>query len=190
MNKISTYVMMGLALFYFSSCHQHKESNVIITEKPKPKTPVRTQSMNSYSQSRKVNWVGEMYTIESKRQVDKSLPEVNVDENTRYYDNCVSVKILRKDGSVFFQKDFHKTDFDKCIDEDTNEHGTLLGVVFAGVKGNALVFAASVGSPDATSDEYIPLVVKISHDGSLSITRDSQMDTSNTSDAPEDEEGE
>jgi hypothetical protein len=89
----------------------------------------------------------------------------------------------------FFRKTSTRPILSNCIDEDTNEHGTLLGVVFAGVKGNALVFAASVGSPDATSDEYVPVVVKISHDGSLSITRDSQMDTSNTSDAPEDEEG-
>lgn len=189
MNKISTYIMMGLVLFSLSSCHRQKESNVIITEKPKPKVPVQTQSMSSYSQMRKVNWSGEMYTIESKRQVDKSLPEVNVDENIRYFDNSVSIKIIRRDGSVFFQKKFCKSDFLKYIDEDTGQHGTLLGVVFVEAQGNDLVFAASVGSPDATSDEYVPLVVKISHKGSLAITRDSQMDTNNNTDAAGDEEG-
>ena len=53
--------------------------------------------------------------------------------------------------------------------------------------GNTLIFAASVGNPDKTSDEYVPLILKIDNFGNVSASKDSRMDTE--SDSPE-EEGE
>ena len=47
--------------------------------------------------------------------------------------------------------------------------GALLGIVYVKAEGDYLYFAASVGSPDVTSDEYVPLVLKISRMGSISI---------------------
>jgi hypothetical protein len=38
--------------------------------------------------------------------------------------------------------------------------------------------AASVGSPEKASDEFVPLVVKISRMGNVSIYKDTQLDTS------------
>lgn len=49
--------------------------------------------------------------------------------------------------------------------------GALLGIVYVKAEGDYLYFAASVGSPDVTSDEYVPLVLKISRMGSISISR-------------------
>ena len=40
-----------------------------------------------------------------------------------------------------------------------------------------MYFAASVGSPDKSSDEYVPLVVKISRFGDVSIKKDATLDT-------------
>ena len=45
------------------------------------------------------------------------------------------------------------------------------------VVGKRLIFAASVGSPDKMSDEYMPLLLKISNLGSVEISKDNQLDT-------------
>jgi hypothetical protein len=45
------------------------------------------------------------------------------------------------------------------------------------VHGDWIVFAASVGHPQ--SDEYIPLIIRLSRMGQLVIKRDVQMDTHN-----------
>lgn len=44
-------------------------------------------------------------------------------------------------------------------------------------EGNNLCFAASVGSPDITSDEYVPMVLKISNLGAVNISKDQILDT-------------
>ena len=51
------------------------------------------------------------------------------------------------------------------------------GIVFFKANSDNLVFAASVGNPDASSDEYVPLVLKISPNGTLSVSKDTQLDT-------------
>ena len=56
-----------------------------------------------------------------------------------------------------------------------------------------MYFAASVGSPDKSSDEYVPLVVKISRFGDVSIKKDATLDTQsemgNSNTTAEEEEG-
>lgn len=73
----------------------------------------------------------------------------------------------------------------------TNIHrtwGALLGIVYVKAEGDYLYFAASVGSPDVTSDEYVPLVLKISRMGSISISKDEKLDTNASAEDEEDEE--
>ena len=43
-------------------------------------------------------------------------------------------------------------------------------------EGTDLVFAASVGNPDKSSDEYVPLVLKISKLGTVTITQDEDLE--------------
>ena len=86
------------------------------------------------------------------------------------------MKILRKDGTVFFNRTFSKADFINQIDASYKD-GALLGVVYDKCDGNNLYFAASVGSPDKSSDEYVPLKMTLSRTGGVSIARDTQLDT-------------
>jgi hypothetical protein len=51
-----------------------------------------------------------------------------------------------------------------------------------------MYFAASIGSPDRLSDEYVPLVVKISRAGHASILKDTQLDTGSEQQKSDDEE--
>ena len=62
----------------------------------------------------------------------------------------------------------------------------LLGIVLDRAEGDNLIFAASVGSPDALSDEYIPILLTVSRMGDVSIKRDTTMDTSASAEDEED----
>ena len=190
MKKIFCYFMIGLAVVNISSCHEKKEKNIIITHKPVVKAPARTQKMSNYAQSRKVQWLGQEYTVQYERQADTKLGIVRVDDHTKYYDNRVTVRVLRSDGTEFFHRSFVKSDFSPYIDDDMATRSALLGVIFVEAKGDVLRFAASVGSPDANSDEYVPLIVQVSRMGNVSINKDTQMDTNNMTEAPSDDEDE
>lgn len=162
------------------SCGEKKKGpDVIIAKKAENKASKAIQSMSEYTDSRQTEWVGSIYTVEVKRQKDTSLPVVTLDDKTRYYDNTIAVKVIRKDGSVFFSKNFTKEDFASYLDPHTRERGALLGVVFVRAEGDYLLFAGSVGSPDMASDEYVPLVVKLFRMGNISIAQDTILDTEN-----------
>lgn len=183
-------VTMSVAIC-LASCGGKKEKTDIIARKPIVVRAKETRAMGDHRESRKVQWIGASYTVDTEFKADKSLPLIS-DGEQKYYDNRATVKILRKDGSVFFNRTFSKADFINQIDASYKD-GALLGVVYDKCDGDNMYFAASVGSPDKSSDEYVPLVVKISRFGDVSIKKDatldtqSEMGTSNTT--AEEEEG-
>ena len=183
-------VTMSVAIC-LASCGGKKEKTDIIARKPIVVRAKETRAMGDHRESRKVQWIGASYTVDTEFKADKSLPLIS-DGEQKYYDNRATVKILRKDGSVFFNRTFSKADFINQIDASYKD-GALLGVVYDKCDGDNMYFAASVGSPDKSSDEYVPLVVKISRFGDVSIKKDatldtqSEMGTSNTT--TEEEEG-
>jgi hypothetical protein len=83
--------------------------------------------------------------------------------------------VSRQDGSVFYSKQFTKAFFLQYIPENYRKSGILEGIVFDKANGDWLEFAASVGIPQ--TDEYIPLIVKLSRMGELVVSQDTQMDT-------------
>ena len=92
----------------------------------------------------------------------------------KYVDNVFRLTVSRKDGSVFFSRVFTKKALTQYLDDDFTKTGVFEGLVFDRAEGDCLFFGASVGHPQ--SDEYIPLVFKLSRMGDLSIKRDTQMD--------------
>ena len=48
-----------------------------------------------------------------------------------------------------------------------------------------LYFAASVGSPDKMSDNYVPLVMTVTRLGAVKIKQDTKLDTTSDEDAEE-----
>ena len=183
-------VTMSVAIC-LASCGGKKEKTDIIARKPIVVRAKETRTMGDHRESRKVQWIGASYTVDTEFKADKSLPLIS-DGEQKYYDNRATVKILRKDGTVFFNRTFSKADFINQIDASYKD-GALLGVVYDKCDGDNMYFAASVGSPDKSSDEYVPFVVKISRFGDVSIKKDatldtqSEMGTSNTT--AEEEEG-
>ena len=170
--SILLLAVMGLTLV---ACSGKKKSNDIITErieKVEPKAPVK---MQEYTDERDVEWIGKQYHVAIHRQPGDSLPMVKDEYGQKYVDNMFTMAVLRQDGSVFFSRSLTKRSLAQFLDDDYRKTGVFEGLVFDRVDGDYLVFAASVGHPQ--SDEYIPLVLRLSRMGVLSIKRDTQMDT-------------
>lgn len=175
-------IVIALCAFTFSACNNHKTDTTIIEVKDSVKKPAAPQKMQEYRSMRSVNWHGETYTYNIHRSVDESLPVVKDENGTKFYDNKIDMTVTHN-GQSFFSKTFTKSTFSSYLDAGYKEKGILEGLVFDKVNGNCLQFAASVSLPQ--TDEYIPLVVKLSPDGSISIARDTQMDSGNDVDSVE-----
>lgn len=159
------------------ACSDKKQSTNIIAPKPQPVKKKATQTMSEYRQAIPVEWLGTTYDVNVERHADHSLPLADDGAGNKYYDNKIKLSIVRRDKSVFFSRTFTKSDFDGYVDEIYRKNSALLGVIFDKAEGNHLVFAVSVGSPDKMSDEYVPLVMKISNLGAVSVSKDTKMDT-------------
>ncbi len=166
-----------LATIAIVSCKEKKTSEHIITTKPVEEVKKPTQEIGNYDMTTPVDWVGSTYQVVVERKADHSLPLADDGQGNKYFDNRISLKILRKDGSVFFSRVFTKNDFSRYVDALYQKNSALLGIVLDRAETDHLIFAASVGSPDKMSDEYVPLVMKISRFGDVSISKDTQMDT-------------
>lgn len=164
------------AMTMFAACSEKPKSNDIIAKKPVKTAPKPTQNMGDYKQERTIEWLGGHYTINVERKADKSLPLAVDESGNKYYDNRITLTIMRSDGTEFFKRTFSKADFAEYAGDDYN-NGALLGIVTDHTDGDNLIFAASVGSPDKMSDNYVPLILKISRLGSISISRDTKLDT-------------
>ena len=179
MKKVLYIFAFSLALTGMFSCKDKPQKDIIITKMP-PKTEVSKDpiQVGDYSQSRQVEWVGSTYTVEVNRRADSTLTIVKDENGQKYYDNSITVKIIRKDGSEFFNRTFTKKDFDDYVDALYKKNSVLLGIVLDRADADNIYMAASVGSPEKASDEFVPLVVKISRMGNVSISKDTQLDTS------------
>ncbi len=188
MKKRKLVLFLGVAILTLTACSSKKDERTIITKKVVAKPEVKIRKMEPSAQTRDIAWVGSTYKVVVNRKPSNSL--IKIDDRIKYYDNTITVRVLRKDGSEFFNKTFTKSDFSSYIDDNTKDHGCLLGVVFVKAEGDNLLFAASVGSPDLTSDEYIPLVVKVTRLGAVSISKDNMLDTAESSDVAAEEDDE
>lgn len=170
---------MFSALMLTACTEKKTESKDIIVEKPKAEVVAAPTAVDQdYVQSRKISWLGKEYTVEVDRHRDNSLPTVEDENGHRYNDNIVVVKVLREDGSEAFSHTFKKSDFSQAYQGyKYAEKGALLGVVLDKVEGEHLVFAASVGSPESSSDMYVPLTLVIDRMGNWSVRKATSMDT-------------
>ncbi len=188
MKQQVTIVLLVVAALVLVSCGNKKKSNDIITErleKVEPKAPVK---MQEYTDERDIEWIGKQYHVAIHRQPGDSLAMVKDETGQKYVDNVFAMSISRQDGSVFFSRTFTKSTLAKYLDDDYRKTGVFEGLVFDRTDDDWLVFAASVGHPQ--SDEYIPLIIRLSRMGELVIKRDTQMDTpAPTEDKDDDEDG-
>ncbi len=177
MKKILAIILCGVLLTTITACGGKKKSDDIIAPKivkAEPKAPIR---MPEYTDTKEIGWIGKTYIVNINRRPADSLEMVNDENGQKFVDNIFILAVKRQDGSVFFTHEFNKGNLSSYLDDDYRKTGVLEGLVFDKVDGDWLVFGASVGHPQ--TDEYIPLVIRLSRMGVLEIKRDSQMDTEN-----------
>ena len=105
------------------------------------------------------------------------------DGTRKYYDNRIALTINREDGTQFLHREFTKHDFSAHVDAGYLDNSALVGIVYDKIDGDNLAFAVSVGSPDKSSDDYVPLLIKIGRTGSVSVSKDTRLDTSSADEA-------
>lgn len=191
MKRLLPLLAFALLLTCMLSCSSKKKRDDIITtkyEKPAPQGPIRT---DNYKDSKPFKWLDRDYVCTIERIADDSLPMVKDETGQQFVDNRVKVVISRADGSVFFNREFTKATFSSYIDDDFRETGILEGFVFDKVEPNEVRFACSVSRPQ--SDEYIPLILAVTRNGNIAITKDTRLDTeiedSPSSELEDDESG-
>lgn len=171
MRKIMKYCMLLLALMAVASCKEKKQSDIIIAHKPIiMRKQHQTLKTGDETKQQTVSWLGASYSVTVTTKADPSLPEAT-DGVNKYYDNRITVTINRSDGTQFYKRTFSKADFKPYVDESYYKDGALLAIVFDKAEGNSLKFATSVGSPDKSSDEFMPLELVISNLGATTIQK-------------------
>jgi hypothetical protein len=182
-SMLAVMITVALGTAMLTGCKQKKQTGDIIvrkTEKPKPQAPIR---MQDYNQVKDVEWLDRSYQVDIRRMADDSLKMVKDETGQKFVDNHIQLKVIRQDGSVFFSRTFTKADFNDYLDDDYRATGILEGLVFDRVDGYQLIFAGSVSHPQ--TDEYIPLVITLSNFGDVTISRDTEMDTSGDQTTPD-----
>lgn len=186
MKAIVKISLVLLAAMTIASCGKKKQDeNIISTKALEAQKPSPVQQMQESKIHNTFKWQGADFTYDIHRIADKSLPVMKQDDGSRYYDNHIDL-MIKRGGADFFSKTFTKSTFESYIDEQFKDHGILEGLVFDRTDGGNILFAASVSFP--MTDEYIPLIVKISSSGTMSIERDSNLDTSKKAEDGEEEE--
>jgi len=176
MRNISVFVAVAMAVLLAASCGERKVPTDIITHKEAGKVSVSPMRMQNYDHSETVEWFGRQYTVSVSRRAESDSSLVQDDSGNKYHNNQINVRITRPDGSDFFDKTFTKADFASVVSSSYRQKSTLLGIVVDHAEGSSLYLAASVGSPDALSDEYLPLIITISRTGGISVAKDNRFD--------------
>ena len=175
MKQVWIFPVLAVVLMGLSACGNKKKSDNIIAQRVVKATPQAPVRMQGFADERDVQWIGKTYHVSINRQPNDSLPMVKDETGQKFVDNAVVLAVSRSDHSVFYSRTFTKRDFMQYLDADYSKTGILEGFVFSKADGDWLEFAASVSHPQ--TDEYIPLVVRLSRMSEVKIGVDTQMDT-------------
>ena len=176
MKRLSLMLSAVLMIGMLTSCKQKKQTDDIIVRKvetPKPQAPIR---MQEYNQVKDLTWLGKDYQVDIRRAPDDSLQMVKDETGQKFVDNSITLRIIRADGSIFFNRTFTKLSFNELLDDDYRRTGILEGIVYDRMDGHKILFAGSVSHPQ--TDEYIPFIIAVDNFGDMVVRRDVDLDTS------------
>ena len=166
----------------FVSCAEKKKTENIITTKPVVKAPSAPVKMQKYSHRESVDWLDGKYEVVVSREVDESAPVFSDDSGSKYYDNRLTLTVLRPDGTEFFKREFTKQSFSQFADQQYISKSTVLGVAVDRVDGDRLLFVGSIGCPDQLSDDFVPIQLALSRSGELSMKKGEDIGASGSPD--------
>lgn len=141
MKRIVPILLLGLVGVAVTSCKEEKKPVDIVAKVPvEPKKPSGPQKREPFTTSEVVDWHGGKYTVKIERVPDSTL--VSDASGQKYYDNRITLRILRADGSIFVDKTYRKSDFFAAVNNKFSTDGVLLGMAFDRVKDGQLAFGA------------------------------------------------
>jgi len=174
-NIYTLFLLMAAATLTACKKEEVKQQRMVVA-KPEPPKPMGTQQLDSQDRTEVHAWRGNEYTVSIKRSADESMPVVDDGTGVKYYDNRITVSVKRADGSSFYSRTFTKNDFSSFLSSAAMKSRVLYAITLHEVSNEALQFVACVGSPDASSDDYQLLEIRLSADGSERIKETAILD--------------
>lgn len=181
-----TLCLIGVLIAAYSCKEKQKNEDIIIQKVSQVKSNA-PKKMQDFKHKEQVNWLGKTYTVAVSRTANETTGMIKADTGDKYYNNEVCVKVLRQDGTEFFSRTFTANDFAASLDKNYLNESVLLGVVLEKAEGDNLIFIASVGSPDALSDEYVPFTVRLSRMGNIQISKANNLEEAQNAEEAEEE---
>ena len=181
--KIQLLFVLLAGVVLLTACGEKKKNKDIIATRVVESTPKDPIRMQDYTDERDVQWIGKQYHVAIHRQPSDSLPMVQDEGGQQFVDNVFTLAVTRSDGSMFYTQKFTKKSVQQYLDDHYRKAGVFEGLVFDRAEDDYLILAGSVGLP--LTDEYIPLVIRLSRMGQLEISRDTQMDTTGDTQEPD-----
>ncbi len=168
-------------LLLTGACGKKNNGEYIIVSIPeqeaKQNATTKIITSNSYDVSDELIWQGNIYTYDIKKEPDKSVPIVKTENGQRFYNNKITLEIMRDDGSTFFSHTFRKNDFASFLDANMLKEGILESVIFINTESGNIQFSSAISYPQ--TDAIAPFAININANGNLSISKDTDLDVNN-----------
>ena len=177
MKKISFFLGLLCFVAFFTACNKEGKpvaNRNILVPPPKDTIPdTLIHEVDGFVVVDTVPWVGSSYKVRCQRYTTDSLSYVKTENDKMYRDNLIKVTITRSDNSVFFDRDFKKSMFDKYFDAGFAKQNVLLGMMLEKDKTDKdnLYFHATVGNPIELMDEFMMFEVIVSRLGDITINK-------------------
>ena len=181
-------LLLAAGIMMLGACKEKKQTEEIITTKYVPKKPGAPIRMANKQDTEKVSWLGATYELMIKRTAVDSLPMVSNEIGQKYVDNRIGLTIRRADGSTAFDRSFSKASFASYLTADYRRNGLLADMRFKEAANGELRFIVTIAEPEATEDEFLPLLLSVTRDGGIGIKVVDDMDFLANSAADDDEE--
>lgn len=180
MKKLTLILFSTLAILFLglnlASCKKEKKEDIIIVKAPdkpediKPQGPI---SRDSITEETTVQWGEAQYKVVVTRRPDKALEMIeNGDTGEKYYDNAVTIKVVREDNTVAITKNYTKEAFKQNISKEAFPRYSLLNVRCEEENNplnGKLNFIVAVGDPDDCTDDYVTLQMLMTKTGEVSV---------------------
>ena len=168
-------IILVAGVMMLGACKEKKKSEDIITTKYVPKHPQAPIAMAEEHLSDTVKWLGSDYCVTVDRTSSDSLKMLTDEIGQEYKDNIITLKIVRKDKSVYFEKTFTRNSFTAYLSGDYTKNSLLSSIRFNEVDKDELIFSVIISHPDALDDEYLSLKLKVNADKGYKVEIDNDL---------------
>ena len=176
MKRIVPIAVLAAGIMMLGACKEKKQTEEIIATKYVPKKPGAPIRMQKKETTEQISWGGQTYEISISRTPADSLPMVANEIGQKFVDNRIALTIRRSDGSEFFRQSFSKASFQSYLTPDYRHVGLLSDMRFKEANGAELNFIVSLAEPEATDDEFLPLLLSINRQGGIGIRVEDDLD--------------